>query len=95
MNKSYDHNGATQHIIPFDSLQKPCKTACVKSTGGLEMALSSHLAELVRRHTALENEIRSAKTHPSTDALSLAELKRKKLLLKDEIERLKESPSLH
>jgi hypothetical protein len=53
------------------------------------MALTAHLAELERRHRALEIEIESALNHPSIDALSVAELKRKKLKLKDEIEKLR------
>lgn len=58
------------------------------------MALTAHLAELERRHRALEDEIESALTHPSMDALEVAELKRKKLKLKDEIERLR-SETIH
>ncbi len=55
------------------------------------MALQSHLAELERRHKALEREIEQELTHPAGDDLKLAELKRKKLQLKDEIERLRQS----
>jgi hypothetical protein len=58
------------------------------------MTMESHLAELERRHQALEKEIAEAATHPGTDTLSITELKRKKLQLKDEIERLKET-SVH
>jgi hypothetical protein len=53
------------------------------------MAIQSHLAELERRHQALENEINDAFMHPSTDDLRIAELKRRKLQLKDEITRLR------
>ena len=53
------------------------------------MTMQSHLAELERRHQALEREIEDAMNHPSTDALALTELKRRKLQLKDEIARLK------
>jgi len=53
------------------------------------MAISSHLAELEKRHQALEAEINEALTHPSSDDLRIAELKRKKLHVKDEIERLR------
>lgn len=53
------------------------------------MTVETHLAELERRHHALEIEIAEALNHPSTDSLALSELKRRKLLLKDEIERLK------
>jgi len=53
------------------------------------MAVEMHLAELVRRHHALENEIELALNHPSTDDLTLSQLKRQKLQLKDKIARLK------
>jgi hypothetical protein len=53
------------------------------------MAIQAHLAELERKHQALEDEIADAITHPSTDDLRIAELKRRKLLVKDEIERLR------
>jgi len=58
------------------------------------MSIESHLAELERRHHALELEIEEALNHPSIDTLELSELKRRKLLLKDEIVRLK-SESVH
>ncbi|MDB5571315.1 MAG: hypothetical protein JWN93_2498 [Hyphomicrobiales bacterium] len=53
------------------------------------MSLQNHLAELERRHEALQREIDQTKRHPSTDPVKVAELKRKKLLLKDEITKLK------
>jgi len=56
------------------------------------MNLESHLAELERRHEALERELEEALHHPSIDTLALTELKRKKLLLKDEIAKLKDEP---
>jgi hypothetical protein len=61
------------------------------------MALQSHLAELERRHQALEKEIEKEVVQPGHDDLKLAELKRKKLQLKDEIERLRQAsrPTLH
>ncbi len=59
------------------------------------MAIESHLAELERRHQALETEISEALTHPSTDGLTIAELKRRKLLVKDEITRIKQETVLH
>lgn len=52
------------------------------------MSLESHLAEMERRHRALEDEISEALTHPSSDGLKIAELKRRKLQVKDEITRL-------
>lgn len=55
------------------------------------MSMQSHLAELERRHRALEQEIDEAIAHPATDDLRIAELKRKKLLVKDEITRLRQA----
>jgi hypothetical protein len=52
------------------------------------MSIEAHLAELERRHRALEAEIVEAHTHPSIDDLQIVELKRRKLLVKDEIARL-------
>ena len=52
------------------------------------MPLETHLAELERKHQALEDEINDAMAHPSADGLKIAELKRRKLLVKDEIARL-------
>jgi hypothetical protein len=49
------------------------------------MSRAAHLAELERRHRALEREILEARAHPSIDNLQIAELKRRKLLVKDEI----------
>jgi hypothetical protein len=59
------------------------------------MAIESHLAELERRHQALEQEIIEASTHPSTDDLRIVELKRRKLHVKDEITRLRVEVSVH
>lgn len=53
------------------------------------MSMQSHLAELEKRHQALEIEINDCLAHPATDDLRIVELKRKKLLVKDEIERLR------
>jgi hypothetical protein len=54
------------------------------------MAIESHLAELEKRHEALEQEINEVLTHPSADDLQIVELKRRKLHVKDEIARLKD-----
>ncbi len=44
------------------------------------MSIEAHLAELERRHQALEAEIAEARAHPSVDDLEIVELKRRKLL---------------
>lgn len=59
------------------------------------MAIELHLAELERRHQALEEEISDALAHPSSDDLTIAELKRRKLYVKDEIARLRQDASIH
>jgi hypothetical protein len=53
------------------------------------MSMQSHLAELEKKHQALESEINDCLTHPAVDDLIVVELKRRKLHLKDEIERLR------
>ena len=59
------------------------------------MALESHVAELERRHEALEKQIEDALNHPGIDTLTVADLKKRKLLLKDEISRLRDDESIH
>jgi hypothetical protein len=61
------------------------------------MSIQAHLAELERKHEALENELSEAIAHPSVDDITLADLKRRKLQVKDEIARLKQdvSASVH
>lgn len=59
------------------------------------MAIESHVAELEKRHQALESELNEALAHPSADDLQIAELKRKKLYVKDEIERLRQDTLVH
>src|SRR5262245_19665339 len=51
------------------------------------MFRAAHLAELERRHRALESEIIEARAHPSIEKLQIAELKLRKLQVKDEIAR--------
>ena len=53
------------------------------------MSIEAHLAELERRHRALEMEIAEAHAHPSIDDLQIVSLKRRKLLVKDALARLK------
>ena len=55
------------------------------------MSMQTHLAELEKRHRALDSEISEALAHPSTDDLKIVELKRRKLQVKDEIARLQVS----
>ncbi|WP_298429344.1 DUF465 domain-containing protein [Rhodoblastus sp.] len=55
------------------------------------MSLQSHLAELERRHMALQREIEKEELHPAVDELKLHELKRRKLVLKDEISKLRQA----
>ena len=59
------------------------------------MSMQSHLAELEKRHQALEDEINDCQMHPATDDLTIVELKRRKLQVKEEIERLRQSASVH
>ncbi len=59
------------------------------------MSIESHLAELERRHAALEDQIKEAMAHPSSDSLEIADMKRRKLQLKDEINRLRGGATLH
>jgi hypothetical protein len=53
------------------------------------MSMQSHLAELEKRHRALEDEINECLTHPAVDDMRIVELKRRKLLVKDEMARLR------
>lgn len=61
------------------------------------MSIEAHLAELERKHRALEDELADALAHPSTDDVTIVKLKRRKLQVKDEISRLRhdESVSVH
>jgi hypothetical protein len=59
------------------------------------MSIQAHLAELEKRHQALEEELNEALAHPSIDDLQIAELKRRKLQVKDEIARLRQDASVH
>jgi hypothetical protein len=54
------------------------------------MSMQSHLAELEKKHQALEDEINECLNHPAVDDLRIVELKRKKLQVKDEIERIRQ-----
>ena len=58
------------------------------------MTIQARLAEMERRHQAIEKEIAEALKHKSVDDLELVELKRQKLHLKDGIERLRHDQKL-
>ena len=62
------------------------------------MSLESHLAELQKRHSEIEQQLDQALNHPSVDDTAIGTLKRRKLALKDEIHRLRlngEKPTRH
>ncbi|MGL4974477.1 MAG: YdcH family protein, partial [Bosea sp. (in: a-proteobacteria)] len=52
------------------------------------MSLASHLAELERKHRALDAEIMQEQQFPQHDPAKMKNLKRQKLQLKDEIVRV-------
>ena len=52
------------------------------------MSIESHIAELEKKHRAIEKEIEMELTHPNSDEVRLSSLKRKKLRIKDEMMRL-------
>ena len=53
------------------------------------MSVESHLAQLERKHSALEQAIAAEMAHAHQDDNKIAAMKRKKLLLKDEIAKLR------
>ncbi len=57
--------------------------------------MDPHLAELKRRHKALEEQIADALHYHSTDDLMVSDLKRRKLHLNEEIERLLNNSKRH
>lgn len=59
------------------------------------MSLSSHLAELRKKHASLEIRIEKECRSPGSEDLQIAELKRERLRLKDEITRIAGGPSIH
>ncbi|WP_373355096.1 YdcH family protein [Pseudoroseicyclus sp. CXY001] len=52
------------------------------------MSVTSHLAELRKKHEHLSNEVEVAQRNPATDGLQIARMKKQKLALKEEITRL-------
>lgn len=59
------------------------------------MSIESHLEELNKRHSNLEQRIKDEGMYPSQNPLEIAALKRKKLHLKDQIYRLSEDELRH
>lgn len=55
------------------------------------MTIEAHLATLERKHGALEDELHTALSCPSSEDHAIIDIKRRKLRIKDEIERLKSS----
>jgi len=55
------------------------------------MALSTHLQELKKKHQVLSDAVESAQRSPGTDDLEIARLKKEKLQLKEAITRLSAS----
>lgn len=53
------------------------------------MSMTGHLAELERKHEALDKKIEQELNHPHKDGSLIVELKRKKLFLKDQITKIK------
>lgn len=52
------------------------------------MSLSSHIAELRRKHEHLSEQVEAAQRSPGMSDAQITELKKQKLRLKEEIERL-------
>ncbi|WP_112311321.1 YdcH family protein [Pseudogemmobacter bohemicus] len=55
------------------------------------MTISSHLAELRRKHEVLSDKVEKGQRSPAADDIQIAEWKRQKLRLKEEITRLSTS----
>ncbi|SHI82190.1 YdcH family protein [Wenxinia saemankumensis] len=52
------------------------------------MSLTSHVAELRKKHQTLSAQVEEAHRSPAADGLEIAKLKKQKLQLKEEISRL-------
>ena len=52
------------------------------------MSLTSHLAELKKKHESLSNAVEVAQRSPGVDDLEISRLKKEKLYIKEEITRL-------
>jgi hypothetical protein len=90
-----NHN-CRQFRSPIDSRPQSCTIKRPeRNQMEVPMAIQAHLAELERKHEALENQLHEALNHPSTDDITIVEIKRRKLQVKDEIERLRSSATVH
>jgi hypothetical protein len=84
------------NALAIDSRQQSCSIARPeRNQMEVPMAIQAHLAELERKHEALEDQLHEALNHPSTDDITIVEIKRRKLQVKDEIERLRSSATVH
>ncbi|MCK0167611.1 DUF465 domain-containing protein [Jannaschia sp. S6380] len=52
------------------------------------MSLTSHLAELRRKHEILSRQVEEEARNPATDSIALTEMKKRKLAIKQQIEKL-------
>ncbi|NIY73552.1 DUF465 domain-containing protein [Marivivens donghaensis] len=52
------------------------------------MSLTSHIAELRKKHQTLSQAVEDAQRNPAVDALEISRMKKQKLVLKQEISRL-------
>lgn len=52
------------------------------------MSLTSHLEELKRKHSVLEDAVEDAQRAPGSNDFEIADLKKQKLRLKEQITRL-------
>jgi len=59
------------------------------------MSNEADLADLERKHRALDQEIVTELSNPAHDETKIGELKRRKLRLKEEIEEIRRTRSLH
>lgn len=53
------------------------------------MSIEGRIAELERKHKALEDALFEEEKHPASDDAKVSEMKREKLKIKEELEKLK------
>ena len=53
------------------------------------MSIDARIRELDRRHRSLEQDLREAMAHPSSEDAAIRQIKRRKLRIKEEIEALR------